>query len=43
MNTMTAAELAAKLADPHKFSLGELAAIARTFSVDTTELLAVVA
>lgn len=42
MNTMTAAELAEKLADPHKFSLGELAAIARTFSVPESDLLAVV-
>jgi hypothetical protein len=43
MNTMTAGELAEKLADPDKFSLGELAAIARTFSVNPSELLAVVA
>jgi len=42
MNTMTAAELAEKLADPHKFTLGELAAIARTFSVNFAELSAVV-
>ena len=43
MDSMTVAELAEKLGDPRKFSLGELAAIARTFSVNFTELSAVVA
>lgn len=40
---MTAAELAEKLADVRKFSIGELSVIARAFSVSETDLLAVVA
>ncbi|MFB9641485.1 hypothetical protein [Agromyces lapidis] len=42
MNTMTARELAQKLANPNMFTVGELAAIARIFSVSPADLLAVV-
>ncbi|WP_285462942.1 hypothetical protein [Agromyces sp. NBRC 114283] len=43
MNTMTAKELAEKLANPYKFSVGELAAIARAFSVQPADLIGVMA
>lgn len=42
MNTMTAQALAAKLATPHSFTIGELSVIARAFGVAPDALLAVV-
>lgn len=43
MNTMTAKALAAKLATPETFTLGEVAIIAKAFGVDFSELMAVTA
>jgi len=43
MTTMTAQALAAKLATPSEFTIGELSAIADTFGVRPSELLAVIA
>jgi len=42
MNTMTATALAAKLATPETFTLGELSTIATAFGVTPAALLAVV-
>jgi hypothetical protein len=39
MDRMTAEGLAAKLATPSTFTIGELAAIARTFNVDPSALI----
>jgi hypothetical protein len=43
MTTMTAQALAAKLATPSEFTIGELSAIAAAFGVRSSELLAVMA
>jgi hypothetical protein len=43
MNTMTAQALAAKLATPTNFTIGELSTIARAFGVTPDALLAVIA
>jgi hypothetical protein len=43
MNTMTAQALAAKLATPRTFTIGELSTIARAFGVTPDALLAVIA
>jgi hypothetical protein len=42
MNTMTAQTLAAKIATPSTFTIGELSTIARAFDVAPDALLAVV-
>jgi hypothetical protein len=42
MNTMTAQALAAKLATPSNFTIGELSTIARVFGVAPDALLAVI-
>jgi len=42
MNTMTAKALAAKLATPNTFTIGELSTIARAFDVTPGDLLAVI-
>lgn len=43
MNTMTAQALAAKLATPSTFTMGELSLIAKAFNVAPEALLAVIA